>query len=60
MNRLPCIYLVDSGGANLPTRQTCSRIANTSSRIFYARQPQCKEASADRGGDGLVVPVCPR
>ncbi len=28
-NQLPCIYLVDSGGANLPTRTTCSPTATT-------------------------------
>ena len=29
-NHLPCIYLVDSGGANLPHSQTSSRTANIS------------------------------
>ena len=54
-NRLPCIYLVDSGGANLPHQTEVFPDREHFGRIFYnqatlsvARHP------ADRRGDGLV------
>ena len=54
-NRLPCIYLVDSGGANLPhwtevfpDREHFGRIFYNQATLSAARHP------ADRGGDGLV------
>ena len=54
-NRLPCIYLVDSGGAFLPTQDEVFPDRDHFGRIFYnqanmsaARHP------ADRGGDGLL------
>src|SRR3546814_10573219 len=34
-NRLPCIYLVDSGGANLPTRDEVFPDKEHFGRIFY-------------------------
>ncbi len=36
-NRLPCIYLVDSGGANLPTRTRSFLIATTSAASSTTR-----------------------
>ena len=36
-NRLPCIYLVDSGGANLPTRTRSSPTATTSAASSSTR-----------------------
>jgi 3-methylcrotonyl-CoA carboxylase beta subunit len=36
-NRLPCIYLVDSGGANLPIKTRCFRIASTSAASSSTR-----------------------
>ncbi len=54
-NHLPCIYLVDSGGAFLPLQDEIFPDVNHFGRIFYnqakhvlARHP------ADRRGDGLV------
>ena len=54
-NRLPCIYLVDSGGANLPHQTEVFPDREHFGRIFYnqatlvrARHP------ADRRGDGLL------
>ena len=37
-NRLPCIYLVDSGGANLPHGRRCSRTASTSAASSTTRR----------------------
>ena len=54
-NRLPCIYLVDCGGANLPhqtevfpDREHFGRIFYNQATLVLARHP------ADRRGDGLV------
>ena len=54
-NRLPCVYLVDSGGAFLPLqaevfpdREHFGRIFYNQARMSAARHP------ADRRGDGLV------
>ena len=55
MNRLPCIYLVDSGGANLPNQDDVFPDREHFGRIFY-NQANLERAGhpADRGGDGLV------
>ena len=54
-NRLPCIYLVDSGGANLPNQDEVFPDRDHFGRIFF-NQAQHERAghSADRGRDGLV------
>ena len=55
-NRLPCIYLVDSGGAFLPHagRGVPDR-GIPSGRIFYNQaRTVSAETSADRRGDGLL------
>ncbi len=54
-NRLPCIYLVDSGGAYLPCRTRSSRTATTSGASSTTR-PALSAAGhpADRRRDGLV------
>jgi 3-methylcrotonyl-CoA carboxylase beta subunit len=54
-NRLPCVYLVDSGGANLPNQDEVF----PGPRAFRAHllQPGAHERQghpADRRGDGLV------
>ena len=54
-NRLPCIYLVDSGGAFLPLQDEVFPDRDHFGRIFYnqARMSRARH-SADRGRDGLV------
>ena len=54
-NRLPCIYLVDSGGAFLPRQDEVFPDRDHFGRIFY-NQANMSAAGhpADRGGDGLV------
>ena len=54
-NRLPCIYLVDSGGANLPQWTEVFPDREHFGRIFY-NQATLSAAGhpADRRGDGLV------
>ena len=54
-NRLPCIYLVDSGGAILPHQDEVFPDRDHFGRIFY-NQAQHVGAGhpADRGRDGLV------
>jgi hypothetical protein len=54
-NRLPCIYLVDSGGAFLPLQDEVFPDREHFGRIFY-NQAHAVGAGhpADRGGDGLV------
>ena len=54
-NRLPCIYLVDSGGAFLPLQDEVFPDREHFGRIFY-NQANMSAAGhpADRGGDGLV------
>jgi len=37
-NRLPCIYLVDSGGANLPHQTECFPTASISAASFITRR----------------------
>ena len=53
-NNLPCIYLVDSGGAFLPKQDEVFRIATTSAASSTTRQHVRQGHPADRGGDGLV------
>ena len=36
-NNLPCVYLVDSGGANLPHQPEVSLDCNLNSNIFFQR-----------------------
>ena len=54
-NRLPCIYLVDSGGANLPNQDEVFPDRDHFGRIFY-NQANMSAAGhpADRRGDGLL------
>ena len=54
-NRLPCIYLVDSGGANLPHQTEVFPDREHFGRIFYNQATMsARRHPADRGGDGLV------
>ena len=54
-NRLPCIYLVDSGGAFLPTWDEVFPDRDHFGRIFYNQaNMSARGHSADRRGDGLV------
>jgi hypothetical protein len=53
-NRLPCVYLVDSGGANLPHQTECFPTATISAASSTIR-PRCRRrASADRLRHGLL------
>ena len=54
-NRLPCIYLVDSGGAFLPLQADVFPDRDHFGRIFY-NQARMSAAGdpAGRAGDGLV------
>ena len=54
-NRLPCVYLVDSGGAFLPLQAEVFPDREHFGRIFY-NQARLSAAGhrADRGRDGLV------
>ena len=54
-NRLPCIYLVDSGGANLPHQTEVFPDREHFGRIFYNQATlSAARHSADRRGDGLL------
>ncbi len=54
-NRLPCIYLVDSGGANLPNQDEVFPDRDHFGRIFYNQANMSAQGiRADRGGHGLV------
>ena len=54
-NRLPCIYLVDSGGANLPHQAEVFPDREHFGRIFYNQATMsARRHPADRRGDGLV------
>ena len=54
-NRLPCIYLVDSGGANLPHQTEVFPDREHFGRIFYNQATlSVARHSADRRGDGLL------
>ena len=54
-NRLPCIYLVDSGGANLPqSGPRCSPTGPFRPHLLQPGQHVGAGHPADRRGDGLV------
>ena len=54
-NRLPCIYLVDCGGANLPHWTEVFPDRDHFGRIFYNQATLVRAGhSADRRGDGLL------
>ena len=54
-NRLPCVYLVDSGGAFLPLQAEVFPDREHFGRIFFNQARMSAERhSADRRGDGLV------
>ena len=54
-NRLPCVYLVDSGGAFLPLQAEVFPDRDHFGRIFYNQaRMSALGHPADRGGDGLV------
>ncbi len=54
-NRLPCIYLVDSGGANLPNQDEVFPDRDHFGRIFFNQANHVGAGHpADRRGDGLV------
>ena len=54
-NRLPCIYLVDSGGANLPNQDEVFPDRDHFGRIFYNQaQMSAQGHRADRGRHGLL------
>ena len=54
-NRLPCIYLVDSGGAYLPEQDKVFPDREHFGRIFYNQATMSGAGHpADRRGDGLV------
>jgi hypothetical protein len=53
-NRLPCIYLVDSGGANLPNQTEVFPDRDHFGRIFY-NQAACRRWASRRSrGHGLL------
>ena len=54
-NRLPCVYLVDSGGAFLPLQDEVFPDRDHFGRIFYNQaQLSARGIAADRGRHGLV------
>ena len=54
-NRLPCIYLVDSGGANLPNQDEVFPDRDHFGRIFYNQARMSAQGHRpDRRGDGLL------
>ena len=54
-NNLPCIYLVDSGGANLPNQDEVFPDRDHFGRIFYNQATDEREGhTADRCGYGLL------
>ena len=62
-NRLPCLYLVDSGGAFLPLQDEVFPDREHFGRIFYNQaQLSAPRHPADRAGDGLLhgraAPTC--
>ena len=62
-NRLPCVYLVDSGGAFLPRRPKCSRIASISGASSTTRRdvgagiPQIAVVMGSCTAGGAYVPA---
>ncbi len=63
-NRLPCVYLVDSGGANLPTQDEVFPDRDHFGRIFYnqanlsaARIPQIAVVMGSCTAGGAYVPA---
>src|SRR5574340_1240379 len=63
-NRLPCVYLVDSGGANLPTQDEVFPDRDHFGRIFYnqatmsaARIPQVAAVMGSCTAGGAYVPA---
>src|SRR3546814_10223400 len=46
-NRLPCIYLVDSGGANLPTWDEVFPDKEHFGRIFYNQETRSEEHTSE-------------
>ena len=54
-NRLPCVYLVDSGGANLPNQDEVFPDRDHFGRIFFNQaQMSAKGIAQDRGRHGLL------
>ncbi len=54
-NRLPCLYLVDSGGANLPNQDEVFPDRDDFGRIFFNQATLvCRRHPADRAGDGFL------
>ena len=54
-NRLPCVYLVDSGGAFLPMQDEVFPDRDHFGRIFFNQATMSKRGDpADRLRDGLV------
>jgi hypothetical protein len=54
-NRLPCVYLVDSGGANLPNQDEVFPDRDHFGRIFYNQANMSRRRHpADRRGHGLL------
>ena len=54
-NRLPCIYLVDSGGANLPQwTEVFPGSRAFRPHLLQSGDPVGRRHSADRSGDGLL------
>src|SRR5258708_5730455 len=49
-NRLPCVYLVDSGGANLPNQDEVFPDRDHFGRIFYNQASMSARGSAQSGG----------
>ena len=54
-NNLPCVYLVDSGGAHLPSQQDVFPDRDHFGRIFYNQaNMSAKRHTADRGRHGIL------
>ena len=63
-NRLPCVYLVDSGGAFLPLQAEVFPDRDHFGRIFY-NQARLSAAAIPQvalvmGSSPRVAPMCPR
>jgi 3-methylcrotonyl-CoA carboxylase beta subunit len=56
-NRLPCVYLVDSGGAHLPSQDEVFPDQEHFGRIFFNQANMSAGGdSADRRGHGVRAP----